>query len=140
MSGEATPDHFELGENDRPLHTSIVGEAAVLSDEELALIAGQARRAEVREGHPLDLEWAIDTSGELFWLQAYGPSESFLAGIADADARTFAEINYGPWDRLAGDEPFLDGVGPKPAGARFYPQDMTDAEFDAKKTDLLARL
>ena len=37
------------------------------------------------------------------------------------EVRRFAEINYGPWDRLDGDRPFVDGVGPKPKGARFYP-------------------
>ena len=28
-------------------------------------------------------------------------------------------------------EPFIEGYGPRPAGARFYPEDMTAEEFDA---------
>jgi hypothetical protein len=32
---------------------------------------------------------------------------------------------------LAGNEPFVPGVGPKPAGANFYPADMTKREFEA---------
>ncbi|MHB1224925.1 MAG: dipeptidyl-peptidase 3 family protein, partial [Gemmatimonadaceae bacterium] len=40
-------------------------------------------------------------------------------------------INYGPWDRLDEDRPFIAGVGPKPAGANLYPHDVTKAEFDA---------
>lgn len=67
---------------------------------------------------------------ELFWQQAWGDRDSLLAGIEDPAARRFADINYGPWDRLAGDQPFLESFGPKPLGARFYPEDMTKAEFE----------
>ncbi len=69
---------------------------------------------------------------ELFWRQSYGDGhEEWLDSIADIDARQFAEINYGPWDRLDDDKPFLKGVGPKPLGAGFYPADMSKEEFDA---------
>ena len=67
----------------------------------------------------------------LFWLQAYGEPGPLLADIDDPAARHFAEMNYGPWDRLDADRPFIDGVGPKPLGARFYPSDMTREEFEA---------
>ena len=40
-------------------------------------------------------------------------------------------INYGPWDRLEDNTPFVEEVGPKPAGANFYPSDMTKEEFEA---------
>ena len=49
----------------------------------------------------------------------------------DEATRRYIEINYGPWDRLRGDGPFVDGVGAKPAGANFYPADMTVEEFEA---------
>jgi hypothetical protein len=39
-------------------------------------------------------------------------------------------INYGPWDRLNGDQSFVEGIGEKPLGANFYPADMTMDEFD----------
>ena len=68
-----------------------------------------------------------------FWYQAYGDKEAFLAGLTDEKVRRFAEINYGPWDRLDGNVPFVDGVGPKPAGANFYPLDMTAEEFEKAK-------
>src|SRR5690606_23276969 len=35
-----------------------------------------------------------------------------------------------PWDRLNDDHPFVEGVGPRPPGAQFYPADMTEAEFE----------
>jgi hypothetical protein len=69
---------------------------------------------------------------EVFWLQAYGDRDALLNSISDARTRRFAEINYGPWDRLAGNEPFLPNVGAKPAGARFYPADMAKEEFEAE--------
>jgi hypothetical protein len=67
----------------------------------------------------------------LFWHQAYGDPASMLAGIKSPELRRYIEMNYGPWDRLRGDEPFVTGVGPKPAGANLYPPDMTKEEFDS---------
>ncbi len=68
---------------------------------------------------------------DLYWIQAYGDKEQFLNSIKDSSTRDFAVINYGPWDRLNGNEPFIDGVGSKPLGANFYPLDMTKEEFNA---------
>jgi len=69
---------------------------------------------------------------ELFWQQAYGKNkDTFLASIADEKTRTYADVNYGPWDRLQGDEAFLAGQTAKPLGAQFYPEDMTKEEFEA---------
>jgi len=68
---------------------------------------------------------------ELFWLQAYGEKAPLLASIEDPAVRRFAVINYGPWDRLAADQPFVESAGPKPLGAQFYPPDMSREEFDA---------
>ena len=67
----------------------------------------------------------------LFWREAYGHKEEFLQSISDPKTRRFAEINYGPWDRLDGNKPFIDGVGEKPSGANYYPKDMTKEEFEA---------
>ncbi|HXV75898.1 MAG TPA: hypothetical protein VD788_06210 [Candidatus Polarisedimenticolaceae bacterium] len=71
---------------------------------------------------------------EAFWLQAYGDRRQLLDSIADPDLRRFAEINYGPWDRLDANRPFVDGVGAKPAGANFYPADMTREELETAAT------
>ncbi len=68
---------------------------------------------------------------QLFWQQAWGDREALLESIDDVGLRRFADINYGPWDRLDGDRPFIRGVGAKPLGARFYPTDMSKAEFEA---------
>ena len=66
-----------------------------------------------------------------FWYEAYGPRKKFLESLKKASTRRFVKINYGPWDRLDGNAPFVDGVGAKPLGANFYPADMTKAEFEA---------
>jgi hypothetical protein len=69
----------------------------------------------------------------LYWEQTIGDKDKFLAGISDSLVRAFAEINYGPWERLNGNKPFMEGYGEKPAGANFYPSDMTKEEFEAWK-------
>ncbi|HEY9031965.1 MAG TPA: Zn-dependent hydrolase, partial [Kangiella sp.] len=67
----------------------------------------------------------------LFWKQAYGDKEALLAKIEDPKAKQFAIINYGPWDRLDGNQPFIEGYDVKSKGAQFYPADMTVAQFEA---------
>jgi len=74
---------------------------------------------------------ASDVMDDLFWRQAFRDDYAdWLATIGVAETRRFAELNYGPWDRLAEDRPFMDGFGDKPLGANFYPVDMTTGEFD----------
>ncbi len=52
------------------------------------------------------------------------------AGAKEAEALShFYHINFGPWDRIAEDAPFI-GTAAKPKGANFYPEDITKEEFD----------
>ncbi|HPR58386.1 MAG TPA: Zn-dependent hydrolase [Bacteroidales bacterium] len=74
---------------------------------------------------------AADIIDDLYWKQAIGNRDDFLSRIKDEDARTFARIHYGPWDRLSNNESFLTNISTKPAGANFYPEDMTKEEFEA---------
>lgn len=68
----------------------------------------------------------------LFWKQAYGGDyEAWLDAIGVDETGRFAEINYGPWDRLDDERPFVEGAGQKPLGANFYPADMSKEEFEA---------
>lgn len=66
----------------------------------------------------------------IFWKQTYGDREALLDPIEDPDLKRCLQINYGPWDRLHGYEPFVEGVKSKPLGAEFYPPDMTRQEFE----------
>lgn len=77
---------------------------------------------------------AADAMNEIYWAEAYGNRDSLLATLADSSTRRLVQINYGPWDRLDGNAPFIPGVGPKPEGANFYPRGMTKAEFDSAAT------
>ncbi len=92
-----------------------------------------------------DLEWLSDDErqiisklidvaqimDEIFWMQAYGNKDSLFAKIEDEHAAQYAQIHYGPWDRLKNNEPFIEGVDKKPEGANFYPADITKEEFEA---------
>ncbi len=74
---------------------------------------------------------ASDIMDDLFWRQSFGDDyKEWLDSIDDERTRRFAELNYGPWDALANDEPFMEGFDSKPLGAQFYPEDMTRKEFE----------
>ena len=71
---------------------------------------------------------AADEVDKIYWKQYFGDGKTFLESLSDPSERLYAEINYGPWDRIDG-KPFIQGFGSKPSGARFYPEDMTGDEF-----------
>jgi hypothetical protein len=74
---------------------------------------------------------AAQIMDELFWEQALGePKDEFLAKIKNEKLKQFAIYNYGPWDRLDDNKPFIEGYGAKPKGANFYPTDMDTTEFN----------
>ena len=73
---------------------------------------------------------AADEVDKIYWQQNYGEKDAFLDSLESPSQRLYAEINYGPWDRIDG-KSFVNGYGDKPAGARFYPSDMTAEEFDS---------
>ncbi|WP_153639817.1 Zn-dependent hydrolase [Prolixibacter sp. NT017] len=73
---------------------------------------------------------AADIMDGIFWQEAYGDKEALLTSLKTQAERDFAMINYGPWERLNNNKPFVEGVGPKPKGANFYPKDMTEQEFN----------
>lgn len=75
--------------------------------------------------------FAADEADKIYWKQYFG-DKSLMEGIKDEYKKEYAMINYGPWDRLTG-KSFIDGYDARPAGANFYPDDMTSGEFDALK-------
>ncbi|MGJ8693693.1 MAG: dipeptidyl-peptidase 3 family protein [Thalassotalea sp.] len=75
---------------------------------------------------------AAEIMDDLFWQQSFGQNKTtFLKRIKDLQARNFAEINYGPWDRLNNNQVFLTGFEQKPLGAQFYPNDFNKADIQS---------
>ena len=69
---------------------------------------------------------------EIYWDEYFGrENRASLDTISDAAIRAFANIQYGAWDRLDAERPFVPGYGERPAGANFYPVDMTAEEYAA---------
>ena len=95
----------------------LTADLSMLSDNQKKMIPIMIEAAKIMDG--------------IFWKEAYGNKEALMQRIENEATRRFAEINYGPWDRLNGDKSFIDGIGPKPVGAQFYPEDMTKEEFEA---------
>ncbi len=92
-----------------------------------------------RQMLPLLFE-AAKIMDDIFWKEAFGEKDELFSKEMNEYTRKFLNINYGPWERLNNNEPFLAGYGEKPAGANFYPADMTKEEFnswdDESKTSL----
>jgi Peptidase family M49 len=96
---------------------------------DLSALGEQERRALaelVEAARPLD---------QIFLRQSWNGNPE-LRGRLAADrgphaAATLAyfDINFGPWDRLAEWQPFV-GDRPRPAGAGFYPEDLTREAFE----------
>ena len=76
---------------------------------------------------------AAEIMERCFWYESYGDPQPLLSELKDPNERKLTSINYGPWDRLDGNKPFIEGFSDKPLGANFYPQDMTREEFDEAK-------
>jgi hypothetical protein len=75
---------------------------------------------------------------EIYWKQVSEENFTWRSQLAaqandselDKAGYEYFLANKGPWDRLAEDEPFI-GETKKPAGAAFYPADLTKEEFES---------
>jgi hypothetical protein len=80
-----------------------------------------------------ELYRAAKVMDEIFLRQVSGDNTALrekIVAAGDGELITFFDLNFGPWDRLRENEPFI-GQSEKPLGADFYPLDMTTEEFDA---------
>jgi hypothetical protein len=90
---------------------------------------------------------AAESIDKLFWQQICPNADNLRKQFApdfsaDASLGKYFSINYGPYDRLSANEPFLP-VGSKPPGAGFFPPDLTKKEllaFIAKHPEQRAAL
>lgn len=126
------------------------GEDAAISME----VAGQAVAADIEErlARYAPTEMTADLSGvpeeeqavlvelikagqlmdEIFLRQVWVDNPDLQTAALDAGGplATFYEVNFGPWDRLAENEPYI-GTMPHPGGAGYYPTDMSKQELEA---------
>ena len=71
---------------------------------------------------------------ELFLEQVYSKNKEIKTQLENSDLMEdklkleYFNINFGPFDRLDHDKPFI-GETEKPLGANFYPEDITKEEF-----------
>ncbi|GAB5536974.1 MAG: hypothetical protein Rubg2KO_32230 [Rubricoccaceae bacterium] len=91
-----------------------------------------ANLSELSDSTRLMIPYLIEAAkamDEVFWVQAYGDGDALLAETDSEAARRYVQINYGPWDRLDGNAPFLAAFGMKPPGSNLYPADLTKDEL-----------
>jgi hypothetical protein len=73
---------------------------------------------------------------KIFWKQASFSGPAIKKELEEMDDPTtkdflsYLEINFGPYDRLDENNPFI-GEDSKPPGAGFYPKDLTSENFQA---------
>ena len=103
--------------------TTIDYDRSLLNDEEKRVVAGL-----------IEASKDID---EIYWRQVSAENPGLRTKLEthasqsplDRAAFDYFVANKGPWDRLKEDEPFI-GTKKKPAGAAFYPEDLTKEELE----------
>ena len=79
---------------------------------------------------------AANRMSDIYLRQNYAANPQVRGAIArsrrgdQAQLLDMFDLHFGPWDTLGEGHAFWGGK-PKPAGAGFYPEDLTKAEFDA---------
>ena len=61
---------------------------------------------------------AASRMDDIFWREAYGDRDTLLAELQGWN-RAMAEINYGPWDRLAEQQAIVGGRSPQTGRSEF---------------------
>lgn len=106
----------------------IVYDASILSDPEKQALSKLVEVARLFDEIFLRQVWEgnVPLRDQLATAAATEGPNKLLAG----DLLAFFNLNSGPWLRLEHDKPFI-GSTAKPAGAGYYPADMTKEEFEA---------
>ena len=107
---------------DRFAPAEIGADLSALPASERTALRHLIEAARVMDGLFLRQVWAGNPA-RLLQLQADRSPEG------QARLRNFL-LNKGPWSRLDGDAPFLEGIGEKPGGANLYPAGATKADVE----------
>ncbi len=117
--GNKTEEKSEIQQKvDEYAEYTLTTDLSILSEKEKQLLPIFIQIAEIMD--------------DLYWDQYFGPeNRALLDTITDPAVKAFAMLQYGAWDRLGEEKPFIPGWGERPAGCHFYPLDMTAEEYDA---------
>ncbi len=74
---------------------------------------------------------AAQLMDQIFWKEAIPENIQIDVEKLSAKEKEFYKLNYGPWDRLNDNKPFISGVGEKPIGANFYPANFQEIDFES---------
>lgn len=103
VSGRSEPARFRVYRSGLGrFETHVEGAPGVLAVDEAESVAREATGLEALLGEPLDLEWALDAKGALWWLQAR-PITVLREPPSYEVARSFPEADDGPvtvWSTL----------------------------------------
>ena len=78
---------------------------------------------------------------DIFLKQVYSKNEALAKELREGKHPDYSalynyfKVNFGPFDRLDEDLPFINTKELKPKGANFYPEDITKEEFEKWLTD-----
>lgn len=89
VSGKQDGHHYEVFRSGSDLETAIKSNGHLLTSSQLKELMEGARLAHQHFGHPVDMEWAIDDKGSIFWLQA-------------RPVTTLDEVHYNELDTVKG--------------------------------------
>jgi hypothetical protein len=136
----ASEDQKSKSEEETPQESTVDMKALVSKYVPVTLSADISALSENQKKMLTLLFEAAKIMDDIYWKQSFGDKQAILGSIDDLETTEFVKINYGPWDRLNGNKPFIASYGEKPKGANFYPADMTVEEFeqfdDPNKTSL----
>jgi Peptidase family M49 len=122
--GDGSPGTAASAPTESPIAAKVAQYAPVRLTSDLGRLTDKERRM-----LPL-LIGAAATMDTVFRRQIFPGYDSLLTTLPDSSIRRFVEINYGPWDRLDGNAPFVPGVGERPPGVEFYPHEMTKEQLE----------
>src|SRR5262247_2771432 len=119
----AVPDTAKLQQmTARFAPTDIGADVSKLSDADRRVLGKLVEASKIVDGLFLRQVWAGNYAMLLDLVRDQSP-----AGRARLH---YFLINKGPWSRLDHHQPFVPGAPPKPAGANYYPHNITKAELE----------
>ena len=108
--------------------TTITADTSSLSQGDRAALAKLIECTKILDDLYLRQEW----SGN----EELRPKLQANTSVDGQEILHYYNINMGPWSILDHDSAFISGVPPRPAGANYYPADMTKEEFNSWLTKL----